>query len=563
MKKRFLCMALVILMLCSMILTSCSDQRSEDEIINDIVMNSKRTAYTVSIMIPTDADTSSVEFQERLAAVEEAINVILRQDCTEIKIIAVNDADYDAAVAAKMDSIKEKIAAGAPLPSTLVYTNKTEKKYANGVDGDYTIQLDYPDVLDTQVDIILTRSEADYLKYAADGDLLSWTKDLDTLTGKHSRLNKIVKGEYLDLLDYITKDEKKNDVHNIYGIPNNYSFTNFEYYYLLIDKDVAAQVDGFDYKNLVKSDGNVHYTNLTNFVKSADAIDGVTPLFTTDPNYAPGVTYWGNNGGFSVIGSSIGKDAPNDIFSDANYVNYIKLCKEYNTEFPEPNSKIAAYFTPYLPMQIDGAVEDTYHILKIKKPDSYKEDVYGSVFAVTKYAKDESRAKEIVMELQTNVEIRTLLQYGIKGEDYRIVDGILEMIRDNKGDYAYKMDIRYTGNGYITYPGDRTPMEAWESVKEANFDSSFYAYEGFEEYYSSLANKADYDAYVAALNVLNNIVADEIANSTLEEFNTFITEWKKATSTDENVLNIKDSQAYKDAKTAYTNLYNDYIASLN
>ena len=564
MKKRFLCMALVILMLCSMLLTSCKDGRSEEEIINDIVMNSKRTAYTVSIMIPTDADTSSKEFQERLAAVEEAINVILRQDCTEIKIIAVNDADYDAAVAAKMDSIKEKIAAGSPLPSTLVYTNKTEKKYANGVDGDYTIQLDYPDVLDTQVDIILTRNEADYLKYAENGDLLSWHKDLDETTGKYNRLSKIVKSEYLDLLKYNaeeTNGQTVTMVDHIFGIPNNNSYTDFNYNYLLINKEVASQVEGFDVDSLLDNDGTVNYTVLNDFVTKASGISGVIPFYT-DSNDVPGVDFWGNNRGFSLISSTIGENAPVDTFANQDYIDFIKLCKTYDFN-PSADSKIAAYFTSYLVMEIDDSSMDKYHVVKVEKPNSYKEAVFGSVFAVTKYAKDEYRAKEILMELQTNTEIRTLLQYGIKGEDYKIVDGVIEMIRDNHGDYAYKMNTRYTGNGYITYPADGYPMEEWEIIKEANFDSSFYAYEGFEEYYSKISNKATMDGYVNALNELNSIVAAEVDATNVDEFVEFIAEWSNPETTNENVLNIKNSDAYNNAKEAYTQLYNDYLASLN
>ena len=559
MKKRFLSLMLVILMLCSLVLTSCSDGRTEDEIIDDIVKNSKRTAYTVSIMIPTDADTSSKEFQERLAAVEEAINVILRQDCTEIKIIAVNDAEYDAAVAAKMSSIKEKIAAGGVLPSTLVYTNQTEKKYANGVDGDYTIQLDYPDVLDTQLDIILTRTEADYLKYANDGDLLSWYNDLDETTGVYNRLTKIVKSEYIDLLT-MTKKEGDKNVNYLYGIPNNYSYTDFNYHYLLINKSVASQVEGFDIDDILEADGTVNYAKLNEFVAEAAEMDGVTPFYS-DPSDVPGVNFWGNDGYFSVIGSSVGNYAPTDIFSNQDYIDYIKLCKNYNEE-PDANSKVAASFRSSLIMELDGTISENYHIVKVEKPNSFKSDVFSSVFAVTKYAKDHSRAKEIVFELQTNSEIRTLLQYGIKGEDYKVVDGVIEMIRDNKGDYAYKMNTKYTGNGYLTYPADGYPMEDWEAVKEANFDSSFYAYEGFEEFFSKATNKVQIKAYVSALNTLNDIVEGEIADATAEEFETFIEEWKNAESTHEDVLKIRNTDAYINAKAAYTQLYNDYLASL-
>ena len=191
--KKLLSLALAILMLCTLFLTSCSDKRTDDEIMEDIVKNSKRIALTLSVMIPTDADTNSPEFQKRLAAVEEAINTLLRQDCTEIKLIAINDKDYDKAVADKMASIKDKLAAGGKRPSSVIFTNQAYKKYVNGVDGEYTIQLKYPDVMDTQVDVILTRNYDDFMNYASSSQLKS-LKDYIAPSGSYNRINKIVHG---------------------------------------------------------------------------------------------------------------------------------------------------------------------------------------------------------------------------------------------------------------------------------------------------------------------------------------------------------------------------------
>ncbi len=548
MKKKLLCMALAVLMLCTFFLTSCSDNRTEDEIIADIVENSKRTAYTVSIMIPTDADTSSEEFQERLAAVEEAINVILRRDCTEIKIIAVNDADYDAAVASKMDKIKEKIDGGEKLPSTLVYENEAEKKYTNGTDGDYTIQLKYPDVLDTQLDIILVRDKQDYLSYASSGQLLSWNTDLAS-TGSWSRLTKIVKSDYLNLMAYGSNAD-------IYGIPNNYSYTNLTYKFMFIDKSIASRVEGFDIENILEADGTVNYAALDDFLSKASALNNVCPLYA-NPNDVPNVDYWGDNG-FSVIGSTDSSSAPSDVFLNQDYVDFMTLYKEYGN-VPTGNSKVAVSILSANVFEA-ATLEEDYHIVKVGMPSAYEEDIFGSIFAVTKYAKDESRAKEIIFELQTNAEIRTLLQYGIKGEDYRINNGVIEMIKDNKGDYAYKMNPRYTGNGYLTYPFDNASMDVWEYVKDANHDSSFDPFEGFRLYYNNSSKKDQIDACTRALSALNEIVFEEIQAASTEEFITFITEWSNPDTTNENVLRIKDSDAYKNAMDAYTELYTEFSA---
>ena len=54
-------------------LASCEEERTEEEIVNDIV-NSGTTALTLSIWIPTNSDTNTQEFKDRLSKVENKIN---------------------------------------------------------------------------------------------------------------------------------------------------------------------------------------------------------------------------------------------------------------------------------------------------------------------------------------------------------------------------------------------------------------------------------------------------------------------------------------------------------
>lgn len=545
--KKLLSLALAILMLCTLFLTSCSDKRTDDEIMEDIVKNSKRIALTLSVMIPTDADTSSPEFQKRLAAVEEAINTILRQDCTEVKLIAVNDKDYDKAVADKMGDIKSKLAAGGTRPSSVVFTNQAYKKYVNGVDGEYTIQLKYPEIMDTQVDVILMRSYDDFMNYASNGQLKS-LKDYIAPSGSYNRINKIVKADILN--KFKIGDET-------YGIPNNHLYSNGLYQYVAIDKSVAAQVENFNIESLVKN-GKLDYSALSAFMTEAAKLENVLPLVAKESD-APSVSFWGDDD-FSLISSSVfGDKAPVSTFANNDYTSFMSLYKKFNSAADE-DSKVAVSYKYLTPDEMKAA-SDAYYFIETEKPVINEENAFESVFAVTNYSVNFDRAMEFIYNLQTDEEIRTLLQYGIKGEDYQLEDGVLEMIKDNKDEYAYKMNPLYTGNGYITYPGEGLDMDLWDVVKDINYDSVVNPYFGMETFYADYSKKADVDAAVAALKTLNDTAYAKISAMTAEEFDVFVAEWSVSVTTNEDVLAIRDSEAFVNAMTAFAELYAEFAGA--
>ena len=544
--KKLLSLALAILMLCTLFLTSCSDKRTDDEIMEDIVKNSKRIALTLSVMIPADADTSSPEFQKRLAAVEEAINTLLRQDCTEIKLIAVNDKDYDKAVADKMAECKSKIEAGGTRPSSVVFANQAYKKYVNGVDGEYTIQLKYPEVMDTQVDVILMRSYDDFMNYATSGQLKS-LKDYIAPSGSYNRINKIVKS------DILSKFKIGDDT---YGIPNNHLYSNGLYQYVAIDKSVAAQIKGFDIANLTKN-GKLDYSALSAFMAEADKLENVLPLVAKESD-APSVNYWGDDE-FSLISSSLyGDKAPVSTFANTDYTTFMSLYKKYNSVADE-SSKVAVSYKYLTPDEMEEASDD-YYFIETEQPVITEENMFESVFGVTSYSVNYDRAMEFVYNLQTDEEIRTLLQYGIKGEDYQIEDDVLEMIKDNKDEYAYKMNPLYTGNGYITYPGEGLDIDLWDDVKDINYDSIVDPYFGFEAFYADYSKKDEVEAAVEALEALNAEAYAKISAMTAEEFDEFVSEWSVSITTNEDVLAIRDSEAFINAMAVFAEVYADYAA---
>jgi putative aldouronate transport system substrate-binding protein len=233
----------------------------------------------------------------------------------------------------------------------------------------------------------------------------------------------------------------------------------------------------------------------------------------------------------------------------------MKLLKKYGTV--ASNSEVAvSYFTG---TKADAAAKESdYYMIQVAAPEITAEQVFSSVFAVTDYSANYARAKELVFTLQTDEEIRTLLQYGIKGEDYEINDGVLEMIKDNDDEYAYKMNPLYTGNGYITYAGEGIPMSYWEDVKAVNYVAKTNPYIGMETFFNKYADKADTLANVNALKALSDSVKAKITEMDAEEFEEFIAEWNNSATENALVKSIKDSAAYTKSLAKLGDLYNKY-----
>lgn len=85
-----------------------------------------------------------------------------------------------------------------------------------------------------------------------------------------------------------------------------------------------------------------------------------------------------------------------------------------------------------------------------KTPTATAADAFSSAFAVVKGTKDVSRAMEIIYALNTNIELRNLLQYGVKGTNYDMDEegNITRVSPDDttRSNSVYYMNILYTGD---------------------------------------------------------------------------------------------------------------------
>ena len=108
----------------------------------------------------------------------------------------------------------------------------------------------------------------------------------------------------------------------------------------------------------------------------------------------------------------------------------------------------------------------------VKMPIADKNEAFLSAFAIVDRNTDGSsvdineRAMEIVYNINMNVELRNLLQYGVAGTNYKLDmndDTVISELL--KGPNTYTMNLLYTGNVMNAYVCEEI---GWNSTTKAN-----------------------------------------------------------------------------------------------
>lgn len=105
-------------------------------------------------------------------------------------------------------------------------------------------------------------------------------------------------------------------------------------------------------------------------------------------------------------------------------------------------------------------VDSGKYFTVLEKPSCTAEDAFSSAFAIindpskinNKEQHDNyvSRVMEIIYALNTDSTFRNLLQYGVKGTNYNVVDGnIVRFNSTDNPDDVYHMNLLYTGNIFL------------------------------------------------------------------------------------------------------------------
>lgn len=496
MKKRIFSLFLALLMLLAVAVTGCSDEKTDDEKRRENA-SAGDTAFTLSIWLPTNSNHEDVKFLERLEAVEEAINAIIATDNTKIEIVPVSDELYEQKLAEKLNQAQK-----SPLVKPVVagkdYKNDAIPEYPDEENKeDYFYKLKFPEVLENQIDICLIRDYGTYLDFANKGYLYSLNSYITSESASYPRFKKIIKNELISSL-VVNK--------NLYAVPNNRAYASDEYKFILINKDLVnktgLEFDADSIKTILDCE------EIINAIGSLN-LTGVVPFVGTT-NDAPGLIHWGADSNNSIIVSTNDKTAPTTVLNSEEYLNYTMLYKKLaESNFVKNNladgEKAGVSFLTGTLASADAYAND-YYIIKTETPVLKENDVFGSMFAITDYSIDYDRAMTILYALNTNSQIRTLLQYGIQDVDYVLEyaddksEPTIKLVRDENGNIIYDMNNDYTGNGYITYREEGTTFDDWNYVKSVNYDSKISKYLHFMTNYKKATTEEQRtaDALLAA-----------------------------------------------------------------
>ncbi|MBE6563093.1 MAG: hypothetical protein E7660_05095 [Ruminococcaceae bacterium] len=498
MKKRIISALLAILMLVSCFgLTGCNQDKEEttEEEAADLI--GQRVSMTLTMWLPA-AEGTKVD-DESVAQVEKAINEITQAKfSTAIKFKVFESDAYDKAVEDQLAECKrrveqaeeeaakkreeereaaakgEKPAENAPADTTAVADTKPVEKENEFAAMNAALFASYPAVEPAQFDIFVVRGADNFVKYRDGYMLAPLTENL----GDDSKI----------LYSYIYPTFFQSAMYqgDIYAVPNNHGVGKYEI--MLVNKRIAEALY-YDVKELNSVQKFFTYDNSgISFIEDAMAnYPDVTPVAGTYT--APYVKYWNSkdDGKFSILSSLVGGGANSladvtvgSTLKNANYVNYVTYSKRLSeiaapAKF-DPDKECIVGFTTATAEEI-AAYSEKYEVTVLQNPQPTQVEALENSFAVSVYSKNVDRSMEIITLLNTDEELRSILQYGVEGIHWKKdVDdnSIMHVISDK-----YKMDINETGNVYMTYPADGVPMSAWDYAKQQNLDSVYSITSGF------------------------------------------------------------------------------------
>ena len=543
-------------------LVGCSSKAEEEDVATADTEQSVRVSMTLTLALPTKSGTTDEAAQK----VEAAINRLTQAKFdTAIDLRLIPENEYQAYIDDTLSSINTKILeeeSAAESRRKEIKALKAQGVDVSGMDtGDdeettETVETEeetivndlgisikqYPEVGDTQFDIFLVQGYDNYNSYIEN----EYIQQLDSeLSGNSKLLKTYIYPTFLELAN----------VSGTYAIPNNHPVG--QYQYLLVNKEL---VDTYDYD----PDELTTLLKCTDFIKDIgnQHLDGVVPLLgEVEP---ANMTYWGTDQSkWSILASQITntmsyklKLVPKSVFSINVFVNTIGAMKELSElgYIGDGTIKDGEKFAVGVVAGDASIVEqygDEYYTYIYSKPMMTEEDAYGNMLAVSTYSKNLSRAMEIITYINTSTNIRTILQYGIEGENWEYENqDTQDTIRILNNDY--QMDLVTTGNVYMTYPGEGMSMDYWDYGKQQNIDSISSPYIKFKGYIND--NNKD---LIKQLDELSKEYKAKLDALTYAEYDDAISEYKKELKESELFKKLTDLENENSVASIYSTWHDD------
>ncbi len=478
MKRRIFALMLTLAMLCPVILTGCSGGTG-GETTSSLTTTTTRETVTITMWVVTDKNTT----EEAKAAVEEEFNRITKSTyTTAVDLIFVSPDEYVEALNNKFAQAEEakKAASSNTVATTTAEGETTEKELET---NEYGVSvLKYPEVTDDQIDIVYIQGFDhlyDLVKGGAKTKLMNLNEHISA-TGRAKILTDVIS----DPLFKYSKIDK-----GTYGIPNNRVVG--EYTYLLVNKDlVTGDANGDGTVSADEINGAYfNFSDISDFFDCEEIIEYIkanrtdmVPVLEEFDN--PYIHYWGDNGQFSILASksSVANQTADanaeyimkNVFTVKEFTEFELLMKKYETNGYFASDVTAAKTAQNFGVAVmkgDSAIideyGDNYYVKVIASPALTNENLFTSFFGITEdYCKNVERALEILTMINTDSELRNVLQYGVEGVHYEID----EDDRVHRFNNDYIMNLEDTGNVFVAYPEEDMDEDAWVRGVASNLD---------------------------------------------------------------------------------------------
>ena len=591
MNKRTISLILAFVMLASMLFTGCSSLGGGDETNLDdtMVEEASNSAMTLSMYVvsaePVDEKTALkvedafnkitkpnfktqvklhfatydkyyeeiervVEENLAFAVLEEEHTKALKQAKKNARAegVATDDAWFDAFYAANPSY--EQFRETEELTGEDTTAEQTEMVTIEGIDNSYTLsQVKYPDEKPAQIDILWIDSYERYVEYIE----REMIQRLDSeLSGSSKKLNEYINNELLTWAKWATQ--------GTYGIPNNVIIG--EYTYLLVNKELAKKY-------------SYNPEELNSLAKCADFLadvqkyePGVAPIL--GDIYPVNTYYWNidtttgkiDSTKFNILastttnrtmnfkGESVGLNC-NNIFKTTEYTDQLKTIQKYKDAkyIVAEGTNVDNYAIRVIKgnASLEKIYGEEYQLNVLEYPRVGYEEVYSNMFAVSEYSRSLSRSMQIITYLNTNSDLRNVLQYGVLGEHYKIDDETGALVRLNRD---YIMNLESTGNVFMAYPEEGMDTDIWEWGKKQNLDVLPYLTISFDfTDRITLPDGADESYTLLNINNINQIntlsadIQNQIDNcESLAKLEELITQWSTIENT-YRVINTEKSPA--------------------
>ncbi|MBR3994977.1 MAG: hypothetical protein IKI97_06825 [Clostridia bacterium] len=521
--KKLLSLMLCFAMLVTTVLTSCSDEKDDEE----KAASGNVELTTLNMFITTDEATTD----EQKQAVEIAINEItIKELKTKVNINFLTEDEMWPAVEKTLEDIetyeenkkaqkkqnsqnkqaKTKKQKEAEKPKSLSLDQIYTDMRLNGINIDSNVP---------QIDIIVFNDYNKYYEYVFPG-LDEKGRSIST---KLAPLDGYLKNESKVLSSYIYPiyfEAAKLGGKKPYGIPVNGPVGTYEY--IAIDRELALKyiananmlqpgdfetTEEYDtyFDNYVTENFNT-IAKLDSFLKAVKASEkNIVPLNkTTSP---ANVEFYLEEGSpLGVIFEGVEwSDRLYSVYDDPSVKEHYEAIYNYRQagyiadETTSPDARFAVQI-------IEGSItaeetleaqdERDYIFIKHKQPTFSNESALSGVFSISAKSLNKDKAMKLIEAFNTNPDLANLLQWGIEdgkstykpeGSDeftegsYKL-DSEKAVILINDGN-GYKMDNNVTGNKYIKYRLSGTPDD-FEEQKLQNSEAVIGAFLGYSPVYN-------------------------------------------------------------------------------